>query len=146
MKKQSNKTSGNRFEQEFAKVLYQHGYWVHVMQQNKDGQPADIIAIKGSYHVLIDCKEVNTKNGFVLTRVEENQRLAMNLFRSRCKQLCWFAVKFQDGTVRMISLANIEDAEKKGIKAITDILSQQFMTDEEWIYVMDATMKDGDTN
>ena len=44
MPSNNNKTSGNRFEQDFANLLAEHGFWAHVMQQNKAGQPADIIA------------------------------------------------------------------------------------------------------
>ena len=130
----SNKSSGNRFEQEFAEFLDGHGFWCHVLQQNKSGQPADIIAVKGNYHCLIDCKEVSTSKGFVLTRAEENQRLAMKKFADRGKQVCWFAVKYPDGTIRMMSINSVLMAEKQGVKAISELLSEQFMTAEEWVY------------
>lgn len=133
----SNKTSGNRFEQEFAEFLSRRGYWAHVMQQNKNGQPADIIAVKGKYHTLIDCKEVSTSKGFVLTRAEENQRLAMRRFLERGGEICWFAVKYPDGTIRMISIVAVEWAEKHGIKAISGMLAGQFVTAEEWADCMD---------
>ena len=42
----SNKKLGNSFEEEFAELLYEHGFWVHLLQQNAAGQPADIIATK----------------------------------------------------------------------------------------------------
>ena len=51
-----NRTTGNRFEQELSDILAEHGFWVHVMQQNKAGQPADIVAMRGRFHTLIDCK------------------------------------------------------------------------------------------
>ena len=132
----SNKSSGNRFEQEFAEFLDGHGFWCHVLQQNKSGQPADIIAVKGNYHCLIDCKEVSTSKGFVLTRAEENQRLAMKKFADRGKQVCWFAVKYPDGTIRMMSINSVLMAEKQGVKAISELLSEQFMTAEEWGYAI----------
>jgi len=133
----SNRTSGNRFEQEFAEFLSKHGFWVHVMQQNKSGQPADIIAVKGDYHCLIDCKEVSTRAGFVLDRVEENQRMAMTMFQNRGGQIGWFAVKYPDGVVRMISLIAVMMAEKLGAKAISGMLAEQFMTAEEWAEITD---------
>ena len=132
----SNKSSGNRFEQEFAEFLDSNGFWCHVLQQNKSGQPADIISVKGKYHCLIDCKEVSTSNGFVLTRAEENQRLAMKKFADRGKQVCWFAVKYPDGTIRMISINSVLMAEKQGVKAIGELLSEQFMTADEWVYAI----------
>ena len=134
----SNKSSGNRFEQEFAEFLDRNGFWCHVLQQNKSGQPADIIAVKGNYHCLIDCKEVNTKSGFVLSRAEENQRLAMMKFANRGRQICWFAVKYPEGTIRMISIASVRMAEQLGIKAISGMLAGQFMTAEEWVEAQSA--------
>ena len=63
--KTDNRSSGTRFEQDFANLLAEHGFWAHVMQQNKAGQPADIIAVKGKFHTLIDCKEISdTDKGF----------------------------------------------------------------------------------
>ena len=54
MPKNSNKTSGNKFEDDFSIILAKNGFWAHVMQQKKEGQPADIIAVKGKFHTLID--------------------------------------------------------------------------------------------
>lgn len=129
----SNKSSGNRFEQEFAELLDRHGFWCHVMQQNKSGQPADIIAVKGDYHCLIDCKEVSTDRGFVLSRAEENQRLAMKKFMDRGGHIGWFAVKFPDGEIRMVSIISVLLAESHGIKALKQDKCEAFMTPEEWI-------------
>lgn len=129
----SNKSSGNRFEQEFAEFLNRQGFWCHVLQQNKSGQPADIIAVKNEYHALIDCKEVNTSSGFVLSRAEENQRLAMKKFADRGNHIGWFAVKYPDGTVRMISIISVLMAEDQGIKKISELYAKQFMTAEEWV-------------
>ena len=138
----SNKSSGNRFEQEFAEFLDQEGFWCHVLQQNKSGQPADIIAVKGNFHFLIDCKEVSTNRGFVLSRAEENQRLAMKKFADRGNHIGWFAVKYPDGTVRMISIVSIQIAETLGIKAISEEVSEQFMTAEEWSAALDIKMEE----
>lgn len=131
----SNKSSGNRFEQEFAEFLDRHGFWCHVLQQNKSGQPADIIAVNGDYHCLIDCKEVSTNKGFVLTRAEENQRLAMKKFADRGGHIGWFAVKFPDGDIRMISIVSVVMAEMQGIKAFTKeaVEKADFMTADEWV-------------
>ena len=89
-----NRQIGNKFEEEFAKKLYDHGYWVHRITQNASGQPADIIAIKGYSVSLIDCK-VCTKDYLDLSRIEENQVLAMTLFDERTKRpsVSWFAIK-----------------------------------------------------
>ena len=138
----SNKSSGNRFEQEFAEFLDRNGFWCHVLQQNKSGQPADIIAVKGDYHCLIDCKEVSTSKGFVLSRAEENQRLAMKKFMERGKHIGWFAVKFPDGDIRMISNVSVRMAELNGIKAISRITAGHFMSAEEWAGIIGKSQEE----
>lgn len=138
--KTDNRSVGGRFEQEFAEFLDQHGFWCHVMQQNKAGQPADIIAVKGDYHCLIDCKEVSTKKGFVLSRVEENQRLAMQKFQSRGKHGGWFAVMYPLIGVRMISMGSILTAEAKGMKAISEVVATQFASAAEWVEVISKVL------
>lgn len=113
----SNKAIGNRFEREMSKVLAENGFWCHVMQQNKAGQPADIIAVKGRYHVLIDCKEMSDDR-FEFYRAEENQRLAMNRFQKRGGQVCWFALKLPNNEFRMLSYFHLLWLEKKGKKSL----------------------------
>ena len=113
----SNKAIGNRFEREMSKVLAENGFWCHVMQQNKAGQPADIIAVKGRYHVLIDCKEMSDDR-FEFYRAEETQRLAMNRFQKRGGQVCWFALKLPNNEIRMLSYSHLLRLEKKGKKSL----------------------------
>lgn len=115
----SNRSSGNRFEQEFAEFLDAHGFWAHVMQQNKSGQPADIIAVKGNYHCLIDCKVISDwREGFPLRRVEENQWYAMRRFERRCGEQGWFALKVPDGKVWMLPMRAVETLEQMGASKI----------------------------
>lgn len=118
--KTDNRTVGGKFEQELAERLADGGFWVHVMQQNKAGQPADIIAIKGHYHTLIDCKVVSDNKGFSFDRVEENQKLAMRMFQKKGQELCWFALKLPDETIWMIGLERIEMLRNRGNRRITD--------------------------
>ena len=48
----NNKQAGNEFEREFCEILASDGFWAHFMGGNKNGQPADIIAVKiGRAHV-----------------------------------------------------------------------------------------------
>lgn len=88
----SNKKLGNEFEQEFCNTLYNHGFWVHNLAQNKAGQPADVLAVRNGKAHLIDCKVCSTKQGFSMKRVEENQRSSMRLWEN-CGNGCgWFAL------------------------------------------------------
>lgn len=127
MTKNDNRTTGGRFEQELAEVLAAHGFWVHVLQQNKAGQPADIIAIRGKFHTLIDCK-VCESGVFPFERVEENQRLAMKTFFNKAGELSYFALKLPDGKIRMIPYTRIETLKNRGKKR----LSKEDMETETW--------------
>lgn len=89
------------------------------MQQNKSGQPADIIAVKGRYHTLIDCKVCD--NGFFsFDRIEDNQRSAMKTFFRKCGELSYFALKLPDESIWMISLERCETLRNRGKKKLTE--------------------------
>ena len=68
---------------------------------NKAGQPADILAAKNKVAYLIDAK-VCSSRGFALSRVEENQELAMTLWNERGNGQGWFALKVPTGDIYMI--------------------------------------------
>ena len=91
----SNKKNGNEFEREFAELLYDMGFWVHLLSQNQDGQPADVIAVKNKKAYLIDCKVCSTRKGFDLSRMEDNQDLSMELWKDCGNGEGWFAVKLE---------------------------------------------------
>ena len=92
----NNKTLGNTFELELCEKLSEYGFWVHCLNMNKAGQPADIIAVKNRIAYLIDAK-VCSNNKFSLSRIEENQDLAMELWDECGNGLGWFALKTGSG-------------------------------------------------
>ena len=120
MVKTDNRSTGGRFEQELAKTLAENGFWCHVMQQNKAGQPADIIAVKGKFHTLIDCKVVSDERGFPFSRIEENQKFAMRVFQNRGMELCYFAIRLTDGSVWMVPLERMEILRHRGNSRMTE--------------------------
>ena len=91
----SNKALGNSFELELSEKLSQSGFWVHLLNQNKSGQPADVIAVRNKVSHLIDAK-VCSNNTFPFSRIEENQDLAMELWRECGNGIGWFALKIRD--------------------------------------------------
>lgn len=91
----NNKKLGNEFERELSEILSGYGFWVHLLNANKSGQPADIIAVKNKKAYLIDAK-VCSSNGFPLSRVEDNQDLAMDLWNDKGNGQGWFALKVKD--------------------------------------------------
>jgi Holliday junction resolvase len=97
----NNKTLGNNFEQELCEKLSEYGFWCHLLNMNKAGQPADIIAVKNKKAYLIDAK-VCSSRGFALSRVEDNQELAMELWKDKGNGQAWFAMKLPDDEIYMI--------------------------------------------
>ena len=88
----NNRSLGNSFETELCELLSSYGFWVHPMRQDSSGQPADIMAVRNKVAYLIDAK-VCSNNKFPLSRVEENQDLAMDLWRECGNGIGWFALK-----------------------------------------------------
>lgn len=144
MQKTDNRSNGGRFEQDLSHELAEHGFWVHVLQQNKSGQPADIIAVKGKFHTLIDCKVISDNNGFPFERIEENQKYAMKLFQRRCGELCYFAMRLPDGSVWMVSMERLETLKGRGKKKLTEheIRNTQAWSLEKWLDASDTWAED----
>lgn len=98
----NNKKLGNTFESELCEILFDNGFWVHLLNANKAGQPADIIAVRNKVAHLIDAK-VCSDNTFPLSRVEENQDLAMDFWKD-CGNGCgWFALKLLGNQIYMVN-------------------------------------------
>ena len=98
----SNRAIGNSFEDDLCNILFSYGFWSHNLKQNNSGQPADVIAVKNKKAYLIDCK-VCSNNRFVLSRIEENQDLAMELWNDCGNGIGWFALQTTDDNIYMIS-------------------------------------------
>ena len=119
--KESNSAIGSSFERQFCDLLAEEGFWVHLMAKNRAGQqPADIIAVKGNYHTLIDCKVISTaRQNFPFSRVEDNQRYAMKLFDHCALSTCWFALLLPDKRIRMLSYSTVTACESDGLKGLS---------------------------
>lgn len=127
----SNKKLGNDFEAEFCEILSEHGYWCHNLAQNSAGQPADVIAAKDSVAYLIDCK-VCSNDRFQFSRIEENQELAMEMWRE-CGNTCGiFAMKFSDG-IYMVPMYSIVICRNNSSSMTLEMVKQYGMSLEEWL-------------
>ena len=111
-----NKKLGNEFEKELSEILYNAGYWVHLLNQNKNGQPADIIAVKNKKAYLIDAKVCSFEK-FAFKRVEENQRLSMQMFIECGNTTPYFALKARN-EIYMLSYKTIRDLMKQDKKQL----------------------------
>lgn len=127
----TNKKVGNDFEAEFCEMLSAHGLWVHNMAQNKAGQPADVIAVKNKTAYLIDCK-VCTHERFSLSRVEENQYFAMELWKQCGNGEGWFALKIDNDVIMISNQTMIDLSYEKSTLNEKDI-RKNGMSLERWL-------------
>ena len=111
-----NKKLGNDFEQELCEILHDAGYWVHNFANRKNGQPADIIAVKNGKAYLIDAK-VCSYEVFPFKRIEENQQLAMDMWIECGNITPYFALKARN-EIYMISWQAIKCLRAKGKKQL----------------------------
>ena len=111
-----NKKLGNDFEQELCEILYDAGYWVHNFANRKNGQPADIIAVKDGGAYLIDAK-VCSYDVFPFRRIEENQHLAMDMWIECGNIEPYFALKCRN-EIYMVGYRTIKELIRKGKKQL----------------------------
>ena len=111
-----NKKLGNDFEQELCEILADAGYWTHNFANRKNGQPADIIAVKNGKAYLIDATEC-TREIFSLKRMEYNQELSMGLWIECGNIEPYFALKCRN-EIYMVSYVTINTLMQKGKKQL----------------------------
>ena len=127
-----NKQAGNEFEKEFCEMLAIDGFWSHFMGGNRNGQPADIIAVRNKKAYLIDAKDCKNDR-FVLSRIEDNQHMAM-----RCWEICGnnqglFALNTSKG-VYMLTYGIVQVLEMADIKSLNMQSIEKYCTSyEEWV-------------
>lgn len=115
--KKGNKAAGRAFERLFAEYLTGAGFWAHIFQDNKNGQPCDVIAAKDGQAYLFDCKNCG-KGSFRLDRMEENQLNAMELFRLTGNTGGMFAVRFPEGEIYLADYRVLRGLKDQGVKSL----------------------------
>ena len=114
----SNNKVGAAFEKRFCKLLAENGFWVHRVSQNVAGQqPADVIAVKDRCAFLIDCK-VCCRDLFTLSRMEPNQRSAMEQWMKCGNTIPFFALEGSDGKVFMLAYPSAVCAEEDEVSTL----------------------------
>jgi Holliday junction resolvase len=102
----TNKKLGNQFEVELANMLARSGFWCTRLAPSAFGQPADLIAAKDKRAYLIDCK-VCHGGRFNMSRVEDNQHYAMQMWNNKGNGSGYFALLIDD-SVYMLSYSNLQ--------------------------------------
>lgn len=127
----NNKQAGNKFEREFCEQLARDKFWAHFMGGSKNGQPADIIAVRNEHAYLIDAKDCQNDR-FVLSRIENNQDMAMRYWEMCGNNQGLFALNTSKG-VYMLRYGVVEVLEIAGIKSLNMQAIEQYCTPyEEW--------------
>ena len=92
----NNKKLGTEFEREVVMLLSKQGYWVHFITPDASGkQPFDIIASKGDFPIVADCKTSATK-WFNISRLEDNQIMAFDLWLKTGNKSAFIFIKYND--------------------------------------------------
>ena len=112
----NNKQAGNEFEREFCEILSKDGFWSHFMGGSKNGQPADIIAVRNEHAYLIDAKDCQNDR-FVLSRIENNQDMAMRYWEMCGNNQGIFALNTSRG-VYMLPYGVVQVLELAGVKSL----------------------------
>lgn len=127
----SNKAAGNTFERELAQRLADHGFWVHRLQDSKNGQPADLIAALNGSTFLIDCKDC-VSEVFPFSRIEPNQHSSMQLWHDTGNGSGLFAIRYGNGNVYLIRYQAIVDLMEGGLKSLREEICMVVGRDLEW--------------
>lgn len=105
--KMNNKRIGTLFERQMCSILKERGWWVHFLAPNEKGQqPFDIIAVKDDVPIAIDCK-TSVKRVIAMSRLEDDQKTAFNLWLARGNTRAYIAVKYKN-KVYMIPFTYLE--------------------------------------
>lgn len=127
----NNKQAGTNFEREFCEQLARDKFWAHFMGGSKNGQPADIIAVRNEHAYLIDAKDCQNDR-FVLSRIENNQDMAMRYWEMCGNNQGIFALNTSKG-VYMLRYGVVQVLEIAGIKSLNMQAIEQYCTPyEEW--------------
>lgn len=128
----SNKSRGTAFENEFAQILSDNGFWVHCMKDNHNGQPFDVIAARNGSTFVFDCKDCQGDK-FLLSRIEENQHNAMTLWSMTGNSQGLFAIRIQD-VIIIVRHTTIMIMKENGVKKMYgEELFKHGRTFEQWL-------------
>lgn len=125
----NNKRAGTRLERAFCQQLAKDGFWVYFTNGNK--QPADIIAVRNEKAYLIDAKDCKSDR-FVLSRIEDNQHMAMRVWELCGNNQGLFALNTSKG-IYMLTYGMVQVLEMADIKSINMASIEQYCTPyAEW--------------
>jgi hypothetical protein len=118
-KSEKIKEIGNRREKEFANRMFNAGWWVHILANNTNGQPFDIVMTKNNITWFLDVKNVATGDVFTLDRIEENQINAFDMLVRRGTTNCGLAIVFDDNVFYLLEYKMMKDLLENRLSTVT---------------------------
>lgn len=113
-----NKKIGNDYENKLAQMLQEKGFWCHIFEYNKNGQPCDIVAIKNDIANLIDVKHC-ASNRFSFSHIQPNQITCFGYAKSCGITHTGFAIYFEpQDSWRWLSYQQLEEMLSNGLKSV----------------------------
>lgn len=124
---------GNATEKLISKKLRSFGYWNYILPKKAEGQPCDIVAMKGldtkngKIEIaawMIDAKHVEGKVSFTFDRIEPNQVSSLGYARDFAliqgyRGHTGFVIFFErDKQLRWFSFDDYEKFAKDGVKSV----------------------------
>lgn len=132
----SNKSNGTAFERKFAQLLAEHGFWAHVLNDNRNGQPFDIIAAKHGETFVFDCKDCKSEK-FLFSRIEPNQEAAMELWQGCGNHEGLFAIQFPFLGIRLLPYTVAAEMRQEGYAGISGkMIIESTVSVKEWLEVV----------
>lgn len=114
----SNKSSGSAFEHDLAQYMSRRGWWAHIFQDNRNGQPFDIVLARDGRTQVGDCK-VCEDDVFRLSRMEPNQISAMTYWVECGNEDPWYFILLEmSDLVVSIRFSDLMKARKAGVKSL----------------------------
>lgn len=124
----NNKQIGNAFERKVVDKLTILGYWTHFLSPDSRGaQPFDVLAIKGSRILAIDCKTCKAKD-FTINRLEDNQKYAFETILKKTSAEALLVVEHDDH-IFVLPYESIKKLEK--IRLVKDTIYTYKELEEE---------------
>lgn len=113
-----NKSMGTVFEREFAEFMSDRGFWVHILQDNRNGQPFDVIAARNGCTYVFDCK-VCEGDKFLLSRMEPNQISSMKLWEECGNEQGMFVIAYRKASqFCAIPFHRLMKLKEEGVKSL----------------------------
>ena len=113
-----NKKIGNDTEAKCLEELQKRGYWCHLFAYNANGQPCDVVAMRGDVPILLDVKHCDGTR-FAFSNIQPNQRSCFDYAGECGNTNLGFAIFFpRFGSWKWLPYRRVVELEERGVKSV----------------------------